>query len=311
MDLFSPASRDDAISLILTHRPQPDTPGQRLLFEQPSLGRVFDNGQRAPERVWAVRGSDPGAHGLVAGRLLGDLALVDMIALPADDDAAALLAHAATSWARSAEEAVVSFESAAVTDTLDDPAVTRVVETFGAVGWQVRVTRRHYQLGAEVAAPHSAAVPLSMNLEQARPGDEQRLTDLLTRVLPGSLDVSDRELVAQHGLAAAAAQQVDDLLEDDPVECIRIATIAGADVGLISWRLMPRGRGYVLTVGVAVEHRGRGLAGELVAAATRDLVAAGAHTLIADTDDENVGMIRGFARAGWQPTEARIDLTLV
>ncbi|WP_420112820.1 hypothetical protein, partial [Pseudactinotalea sp.] len=82
MHLFSPASRSDAIDLIQTFSPAPDTPGQRLLFAQPSLDRLFDRGQRAPERVWTVRSDDGGATGLLAGRLMGDFALLDMLSLP-------------------------------------------------------------------------------------------------------------------------------------------------------------------------------------------------------------------------------------
>lgn len=310
MQLFSPASRSDAIDLIQTYRPVLDTPGQRLLFTQPSLARLFDSGQRAPERVWVIRGADPRATGLVAGRVLGDFALIDLLALPSDDDAAALLVDAATAWARTAESAEVSFESPTVDGALDDPAVERLVELLGRAGWRLLVTRRHYEVPARDISEASAVLPLSVELTRAGSGARGRLAALLTRVLPGSLDVRDRELVATHGLQAAAEQQADDLLDADPADCIRFATLGGDDVGFVSWRTMSNGRGYVLAVGVAVEHRGRGLGGELVAAATRDLVAAGAEPLVADTDDDNVAMVRGFARAGWRATAARIDLAL-
>ncbi|WP_162458296.1 GNAT family N-acetyltransferase [Pseudactinotalea terrae] len=311
MHLFSPASRHDAIDLIQSFSPSFDTPGQRLLFAQPSLDRLFERGQRAPERVWALRSADPRTTGVVAGRLLGDFALVDLLALPEDDDAATLLVDAATSWARTAASAEVSFETPVTDEPLSDPAVARLVELFGRAGWRVLVTRRHYHLPATAVAEVSAAVPLSVDLEPASAADRDRLVSLLGRVLPGSLDVHDRELVTARGVAAAAAEQADDLLAADPPECLRFATTAGNDLGFVSWRRMPDGRAYVLAVGVAVEHRGRGLGAELVAAATRDLVAAGAHTLVADTDDANVGMVRGFARAGWAATAARIDLAPV
>ncbi|TDE94860.1 GNAT family N-acetyltransferase [Occultella glacieicola] len=315
MHLFSPASRTEAIDLISSHTPVPDTPGQRLLFAQPSLDRLFDKGQRAPERVWALRG-DPGVGGLIAARLLGDFALIDMIAMPRVEAAAALLVDAATAWARGYPEAEASFEADAVAEPLADPGVARVVTAFGRAGWRVHVTRRHYHVAAADVAAASAAVPLSVHLERAGsadpadPADPARLVALLERVLPGSLDVRDQDLVARVGLAQAAAEQATDLLDSDPIECIRFAVIDGVDAGFASWVALPSGSAYVVAVGVAVEHRGRGLGGELVAAATRDLVAAGAHTLIADTDDDNLAMIGGFERAGWQPTSARIDLTL-
>lgn len=310
MHLFSPASPREAIDLIQTFSPAPDTPGQRLLFAQPSLDRLFERGQRAPERVWAIRADDGGTTGLLAGRLMGDFALVDMLALPTDDAAAAQLVAAATAWTRTAGSAEASFESPAADEPLADPEVTRIVGLFERAGWRVLVTRRHYHLAPESVAEASATVPLSVGLEQASADDRDRLAALLTQVLPGSLDVHDGVLVAEHGLAGAAAEQADDVFGADPPECLRFATLDGEDVGFVSWRQMPDGRAFLAAVGVAVEHRGHGLGGELVAAATRDLVASGAHTLIADTDNVNLGMVRGFARAGWHATAARIDLAL-
>ncbi|WP_420114212.1 GNAT family N-acetyltransferase, partial [Pseudactinotalea sp.] len=281
------------------------------LFVNPSLDRLFERGQRAPERVWAIRADDGAATGLLARRLMGDFALLDMLSLPTDDVAAATLVDAATAWARTAGSAEASFESPVADEPLADPEVARIVSLFERAGWRVLVTRRHYHLAAACVADASAAVPLSVGLEQASAGDRDRLTALLTRVLPGSLDVHDGALVTEHGLAQAAAEQADDLLESDPPECLRFATLDGEDTGFVTWRQMLDGRAFVAAVGVAVEHRGRGLGGELVAAATRDLVATGAHTLIADTDDVNLGMVRGFARAGWHATAARIDLALL
>lgn len=310
MQLFSPASASEAIDLIQTHEPTFDTPGQRALFSQRSLTALFDKGQRSPEHVWAVRDETPERSGVLAGRLIGDLALIDVLALPADGEAAALLIDGATAWARTVAEAEVSFESPVTDEPLMDPAVARVVAALGHAGWLVLVTRRHYSVGADQVAAASAEVPLPCTLDRARPDDRDRLVALVARVLEESRDARDRELVARLGLAAAAEQHAADLLDADPIECIRFATRDGEDIGLVSWLDLPDGRAYVLFVGVAVEHRGRGLGGELVAAATRELVAAGATTLIADTDDDNIGMVRGFARAGWLATASRIDLTL-
>lgn len=310
MQLFSPTSRRDAVDLIQSFRTRPDTPGQRLLFGQPSLDRLFDNGQRAPERVWAVRADDDVPAGIVAGRLIGDLALVDLIALPEDPAAAGALVDAVTSWARTAPETEVSFEAPYAPEPLAEPGAARVVEAFGRAGWRVLVTRNHFHLSPADVAIASAALPLHTELVRAEPEDRDRLVALMAKVLPGSLDVRDRDAVAEHGLQAAASRAADELLEADPIEYIRFAVVDGEDAGMVSWRLMPNGTGYVLNVGVVQSYRGRGLGGELVAAATRDLVADGAQVLVADTDDDNIGMIRGFARAGWHPTQSRIDLTL-
>lgn len=310
MHVYSPASRTEAVDLIQTFRPVPATPGAGLLYQRASLDALFDRGQRAPERVWALSSDEPAESGLVAARLLGDLALVDMLALPVDDTAATALLDAATSWAHTAARAEVSFESPVTDDPLTDPTVARIVGLLGRAGWRLLTTRLHYDLPAATVAGASAALPLSAELERAGSGDRQRLVALLARVLPGSRDARDREEVATHGLAAAAERQADELVESDPIECLHFARAGGEDVGFVSWCTTPSGRGYLAAVGVAVAHRGHGLGGELVAAATRDLVASGADPLIADTDEANIPMVRGFARAGWAATQARIDLVL-
>src|SRR5690606_14126671 len=98
MQIFSPASPRDAIDLIQTYQPTLDTTGAQALFATPSLQRLFDRGHRAPDRVWALRTDDPDTRGLVAARLMGNMALVDMLALPSDDDAATSLLETATRW---------------------------------------------------------------------------------------------------------------------------------------------------------------------------------------------------------------------
>ena len=101
-----------------------------------------------------------------------------------------------------------------------------------------------------------------------------------------------------------------ELIEADPIEAVRFAVIDGRDAGVVVWNLLANGFGVVAFVGVDPDARGRGLARAMVAEATAALLDGGAHTLIADTDDVNVPMRRAFAAAGWEPTEARIDLTL-
>ena len=309
MHLHSPASRADAIDLILSTAPPFDTDGARELFGRGSLDRTFDSGQRALDRVWQAREGDR-PLGLVGGRTIGGLALVDLVALPVDDAAADALVAAATAWARTHPDAEAGFETPASDQPLDDPAARRIVDRFTAAGWRLLVTRRHYHLTpSDVAHAQPAPLPPTMRLERATATEEPRVRRLVARMLVDSLDVRDAAAVAEHGLAAAADELTDELLESDPIDSIRFA-VDGEDAAFVSYRLLADGRGFVMQVGVAASHRGRGLSTQLVDVATRDLVAQGATMLIADTDDANVPMIRGFARAGWQATASRIDLVL-
>ncbi|RPF21272.1 GNAT family N-acetyltransferase [Myceligenerans xiligouense] len=311
MQLSSPATRDDAITLVQSHSPTFPVPGQRELFADFSLNRLFDRGVRRPDLVWAVEpsgpGDDGGARGLVAARHLSDAeGLVDLFALPGNPAVVDLLLGAATDWARSHGGVVeASFSAPAAPDPLAVPAVRGLVDAFARHGWKVLVTRRHYHFAARDGMADGVA---PLDLEPAR--DRERVEAFVRQMMPGSLDVRDRANVAAKGLERAAADETDDLLGADPIECFGFAVQDGQDAGLVVRRALPNGNGLICQVGVAESFRGRGLARRLVATATADLLAEGSTTLIADTDDTNVPMIRAFAAAGWVPTESRIDLTL-
>jgi GNAT superfamily N-acetyltransferase len=64
----------------------------------------------------------------------------------------------------------------------------------------------------------------------------------------------------------------------------------------------------VLFVGVCRDHRGRGYGRQLLAWQTLRNLAAGTEVMVADTDNDNVPMAKGFAEVGWPQTETRIDL---
>jgi RimJ/RimL family protein N-acetyltransferase len=53
-------------------------------------------------------------------------------------------------------------------------------------------------------------------------------------------------------------------------------------------------------VGVVPEHRGRGLAPQLVRRGTERLLASGAEEIRGDCDRDNVGMVKAFERAGYE-----------
>ena len=308
VELFSPATPDEAISLITAQSPTFTTASQVRLFGQSSLETLFDRGARRPELIWAAR-ENGREVGLLGARTFDqDLALIDLLALPANSEAADVVIGAATVWARSFPRAEASFGAPATENPVDDSDVAAVVEAFAAHGWRVLVTRRHY--GFAPTAGLGDGVRLPARLERATESDRARLEALVRQVLPGSLDVRDQNAIAEHGLDSAAARLTAELIDADPIEYVRFAVIDGQDAGLVIHRLMPSGTAVVAFVGVAAAFRGRGLARGLVAAATRELVTEGATTLVAGTDYDNWPMARGFAAVGWQQTEARIDLVL-
>lgn len=309
MELRSPASTDEALRWLRASTCTIDTPANRARLDPDNLARTFEKGHRRPDLVW---GATEGERllGLVAARDFGEIRLIDVLALPDDADASRALLRRATEWALPSAEAEVSFGGPA-NDPLGDPAVRSVLEPLEGIGWRLLVTRRHYELPADSMAVRD--VP-GLRLRRAAPGDEDRLTLLLEQVVADSLDVRDQASVAERGTLGAAAKLTHELLEADPIDSIRFAVDerddGTRDLGMVSWATLPSGHGFVFQVGVATRARGRGLGRDLVAAATADLLATGAHTLIADTDDANVPMWRAFAAEGWHATESRIDLVL-
>ena len=124
-----------------------------------------------------------------------------------------------------------------------------------------------------------------------------------------TLDAYDRALVDRLGFDEACRESLAFLLDEAPVDAIRLASdAAGRVVGLVSGLARPNGRGVVMFVGVARDHRGHGYGRQLLAWQTRALVDSGVAVLIADTDNTNLAMARAFADVGWPQTETRIDL---
>jgi ribosomal protein S18 acetylase RimI-like enzyme len=284
------------------------TASQVKLFGQPSLEALFGRGARQPDLVWAAR-EDGRVLGMLGARTMDEgFGLVDLLALPAAPVAAKAVISAATDWARSLDKAEASFGTPAGESPLDVPAVRTVVEAFEAEGWRVLVTRRHYEF--EPTPGLGDDVRLHAHLERAAASSRDRLEALVRQVLPGSLDVRDQAEVVEHGLDVAATRLTNELLDADPIDCVRFAVVDGEDAGFVIYRVMPSGTAFLAHVGVAASFRGRGLARELVAAATRDVIADGARTLVASTDDANWPMARAFASVGWKQTESRVDLAL-
>lgn len=304
MEVFSPATPDEAIGLAFSMHGRSTTP-DRWAFTLASLHRLFGRGTREPGLIWAAQEGGE-VLGMVGARHVdhGE-ALIDMFALPDEVSACDAVVAAATAWARQHGRAEASFEVPAADDPLGVPAAARIVDAFARHGWRVLVTRRGYAHGPDEAL--GRGVP-DARLEIAT--DAGRVRSFVRRMLPGSLDVRDRTRIEAHGLDEAARITADTLLADDPLDAFRFHVIDGRDAGLVVARVLSGGTGYLFQVGVAEDFRGRGLATRLVATATRALMAEGAVWLVANTDDDNVPMRRAFASSGWPESISRIDLVL-
>ncbi len=311
LQFFHPASVEEARALLAASPLPVDSPTQRRIRGDAHLRDTFGSGRRRPAWVWAVRyDDDPTPLGVVAafGADAPDerVFVLDHFGLPSDPAVArALVAHAsAEAVAAGAEEAGIFAPTDA---TLDDPSLAALTDPLREAGWRLLVERRHYEF--EPPAGLGDDVPTGLFLEQPTGPDDPRLVECHREVMRETLDAHDAGLVEKFGFEQACRESLSFLLEADPVECLRLATDAsGSLVGLVSGRLMPSGRAFVLFVGVCRDHRGRGFGRQLLAWQTRELVASGATVLIADTDNTNTPMARAFAGVGWPQTETRIDL---
>lgn len=304
MELRSPASVEEAKRWLRAGETTIKTSANRAFQGDLSLDRAFELGHRRPDLVWAVFDGDR-MHGVTAGRELPDgFRLLDIFAIgPAPS--ASLLIERATEWAGEGDAAEASF--GAPIEGIQDPATDELVQMLKRAGWRLFVTRQHYEVAPE-SLPREGH-PLRGRLERASADDEERLAELLQRVLEGSLDVRDREMLAKHGDASGEVF-ARELIAADPIEFAHFAVVDGRDAGVVVWRKLPDGRGYVAFVGVAADSRGMGLGRGMLSVATLSLLEEGATVLIADTDDANTPMRKAFESVGWRPSEARIDLTL-
>jgi RimJ/RimL family protein N-acetyltransferase len=125
--------------------------------------------------------------------------------------------------------------------------------------------------------------------------------DLLTRILPGTLDAYSQADVARSSANDyARVQYHDELLSyPSPRAWWRIGVRPdGVPIGLVVPAQSPNG--FVIAyLGVIDGHRGQGFVNDLLAEGTQVLAAQGAERVTADTDLGNQPMARACERAGY------------
>jgi RimJ/RimL family protein N-acetyltransferase len=189
----------------------------------------------------------------------------------------------------------------------DQPAVAEAaqarISAAEAVGMTPLVERYGYRWAPGCGLPARPG-----RLEFRPEPDDDVILDLFRRVHQGSLDAHARRVIAESGLDAAAAEDLEILrLMPSPREWWRLATADGDVVGLTvpSRNYTDPVIGYVA---VLPEYRGHGYAYDLLVEATHLLVAEGADRIVANTDVTNLPMAATFAKAGYPVTDHRIDL---
>jgi GNAT superfamily N-acetyltransferase len=190
----------------------------------------------------------------------------------------------------------------------DDPAVSQAAQArmaaAQAAGLTFLVERYNYRWTPECGVPAGSG-RLAFRPEP----DDSVILDVFQRVHRGTLDAHARRAIAASGLDAAAREDLD-LLRwmPSPRGWWRLACTPGGDlVGFIA-----PCRNYsdpvVGYVAVVPEQRGHGYAYDLLAEATRLLMAEGADRIVASTDVTNTPMAATFAKAGYPVAQHRVDL---
>jgi RimJ/RimL family protein N-acetyltransferase len=189
----------------------------------------------------------------------------------------------------------------------DQPAVAEAararITAAESVGMTLLVERYGYRWTPDCGLPARPG-----RLEFRPEPDDDVILDLFRRVHRGSLDAHARRVIAESGLDAAAAEDLEILrLLPSPREWWRLATAGGEVVGLTvpSRNYTDPVIGYVA---VLPEHRGHGYSYDLLVEATHLLVAEGADRIVANTDVTNLPMAATFAKAGYPVTDHRVDL---
>lgn len=136
-------------------------------------------------------------------------------------------------------------------------------------------------------------------------GTDAQFLEVFEAVAAGSLDSHTQAMVAEHGVAALAA---DDLAFYSSLpgqrDAWQIATRLGGTVGFI----VPTRNAYdaaISYLGVVPEHRGHGYVHDLLAQMVLVHHEAGEQRIVGTTDSTNLPMKAAFERAGFTVTRTR------
>ncbi|WP_328427342.1 GNAT family N-acetyltransferase [Streptomyces sp. NBC_00443] len=190
-------------------------------------------------------------------------------------------------------------------DSTTERRIKDRIEVVERTGGKIFVERLRYRWTS------STPVPSHRGSLTFRPvSSDEEAIDLLTRILPGTLDAYSQADVARSSANDyARVQYHDELLSyPSPRAWWRIGVRPdGEPIGLVVPAQSPNG--FVIAyLGVIDGHRGQGFVNDLLAEGTHLLAAQGAERVTADTDLGNQPMARAFERAGYDNFAGRIDM---
>jgi RimJ/RimL family protein N-acetyltransferase len=130
---------------------------------------------------------------------------------------------------------------------------------------------------------------------------EDAFVEAIASTYEGTLDSWLNQNIEQHGLTGAARTDFGELQGMDyRPEWWELAYEQDGSLAGVSMAARNPSTAVIAYVGVVPDHRGRGLAPHLVRRGTQHLLASGAEEIRGDCDRDNVGMVKGFERAGYE-----------
>ncbi|MEX2246034.1 MAG: GNAT family N-acetyltransferase [Dehalococcoidia bacterium] len=141
----------------------------------------------------------------------------------------------------------------------------------------------------------AAGAHTGVRLRPAKPGEIDGIVDEIARI--------DRESFPNTPMTVADLRFA---LRDQQL----LLAVAGRRIaGFCTYWQRDPGRGYIGTLAVSGEYRGRGIGAALTVRAVRDLIRAGADRVGLTTDQDNTAAIRLYLKLGFRQSRAGRDYT--
>ena len=135
---------------------------------------------------------------------------------------------------------------------------------------------------------------------------EDAFVEAIASTYEGTRDSWINQTVDEHGAIGAARADFDDYRQMEHLpEWWELAYTADGELAGVIMAARNPTMAVIAYVGVLPDHRGRGLAPELVQRGTEQLVASGSTEIGGDCDRDNVGMVKAFRRAGFEEVARR------
>jgi RimJ/RimL family protein N-acetyltransferase len=142
---------------------------------------------------------------------------------------------------------------------------------------------------------------LSLDFRPLPEVGEAAFLDAFAATYEGTRDSWITRMIEEHGTCGAAQQDFVDYQEmDHRPEWWELAYTADGELAGVVMAARNPSTAVIAYVGVVPAQRGRGHAPKLVRRGTERLLAAGAGEIRGDCDDDNIGMVKAFERAGYE-----------